>query len=146
MIVAEFVVPGEAVPKGRARFSTRGGSVRTFTPPETRNFEALIRLAAREAMKGQPPSEGALLLHLEVRVLPPASWSARRRRAAVAGEIVPTRKPDLSNILKAVEDAMNQVVYVDDSQLVDSIQSKRFSGSPGVSVRVLLLGVQAAPR
>ena len=44
--------------------------------------------------------------------------SKKKREAALAGKLRPTTKPDVSNVLKGVEDALKGVWYVDDSQIV----------------------------
>jgi Holliday junction resolvase RusA-like endonuclease len=67
----------------------------------------------------------------------PDSWSAKKRAAALAGDIRPTKKPDLSNIQKALEDGMNAVVFKDDSQITESGGSKKIYGElPCVKVCV----------
>ena len=49
----------------------------------------------------------------------PPSWTRKRRDDALAGVIRPTGKPDYDNIGKVV-DALNGIVWVDDSQIVDA--------------------------
>ena len=53
-----------------------------------------------------------------------------------AGEIPPTTKPDTSNMVKAIEDAMNGVAFVDDAQIVRLFATKLYAEVPGVDVRV----------
>lgn len=45
--VLSFVVPGKPVPKGRPRF----GKGRTYTPAETRDYEALVRARVIDAKR-----------------------------------------------------------------------------------------------
>ena len=51
-----FVVPGEPVAKGRARAFIRAGHVAHYTPEKTARFENLVKLAAQQAMNGEPIS------------------------------------------------------------------------------------------
>ena len=44
--------------------------------------------------------------------------SKKKREAALAGQLRPTTKPDVSNVLKGVEDALKGLWYADDSQIV----------------------------
>ena len=50
-----------------------------------------------------------------------------------------TKKPDGSNVLKAVEDALNGVVYRDDCQIADSRIVRRYGDRPRVVVSIGLL-------
>jgi Holliday junction resolvase RusA-like endonuclease len=45
---------------------------------------------------------------------------------ATAGPLLPIGKPDLSNLLKMVEDALTNLVWADDDQVVDISGSKRY--------------------
>jgi len=74
----------------------------------------------------------AVTMYIDCQV--PASWSARRQRLAIAGGLMPTTKPDKDNVIKAVYDGCNGVVWRDDVQVVDGVQRKRYSATPGVRV------------
>jgi Holliday junction resolvase RusA-like endonuclease len=50
--------------------------------------------------------------------------------------IYPITKPDLSNCLKAIEDALNGIVFVDDSRLVEIRMAKRYDAAPGAHIRI----------
>ncbi|MGN5479503.1 RusA family crossover junction endodeoxyribonuclease [Cupriavidus basilensis] len=78
-----------------------------------------MALAAEQAMEGRPPLAGPLYVEIDIVLAIPASWPKKRQALALAGRIGATKKPDASNILKAIEDGMNGVVFVDDSQIVD---------------------------
>lgn len=107
-------------------------------------FENLVKMAAREAMGDRPPFAGPVLLVLEISLAIPASWSRKRQAMAESGQICATKKPDADNVLKAVKDGMNGIVWVDDCQAVDYRISKRYSASPGVYVEVVELPLERA--
>ena len=75
-------------------------------------------------------------VELEIRCPVPASWSQKKQRQALLGEIYPTTKPDVDNVEKAVFDAINGVVWRDDVVVVDVVKRKRYSAHPGLSVTV----------
>ena len=134
-----FVVPGEAVGKGRPRVSTIGGHARMFTPTKTANYETLIAMAAQQAMAGRELIGGPVLVEMKIMVSVAASWSKKKTAEALAGDVMPTKKPDADNVLKAICDGINGIVFKDDVQVVNVSLSKRFSETPGVSVRVVPL-------
>jgi len=53
----------------------------------------------------------------------------------VAGEL-PAKRPDLDNIVKLYMDAMNGLVFEDDSQIVSLYADKRYSTEEGVIVEI----------
>lgn len=134
-----FVVPGEAVGKGRPRVSTIGGHARMFTPAKTANYETLIALAAQAAMQDRELIAGPVLLEMKIFVSVAASWSKKKTAEALRGEVMPTKKPDADNVLKAICDGINGIVFKDDVQVVNVSMSKRFGETPGVLVRVIPL-------
>lgn len=134
-----FIVPGEAVGKGRPRVSTIGGHARMFTPTKTANYETLIALAAQQAMQGRELIAGPVLMEMKIFVSVAASWSKKKTAEALQGLVMPTKKPDADNVLKAICDGINGIVFKDDVQVVNVSLSKRFSETPGVSVRVVPL-------
>lgn len=146
-MILHFHVPGQPVGKGRPRIGKVGNHARMFTPEKTVNYEGLVALAAQQAMAGAALLEGACEVKLRIDCQIPTSWSQKKQRAAAAGAIRPTTKPDADNVIKAIFDAMNGVVWKDDVQAVELAVSKRYSEVPGVAVRVELLDpVAPAPK
>ena len=97
------VIAGEPVAKARPR-ATRRGFV--YTPAHVRKYEAHGRLAAQLAMGDRPPIEVPVRLELVAELPIPASWSARKRSLAVAGDLFPTSRPDVDNYIKAGLDSL----------------------------------------
>jgi len=122
-----FVVPGTPVGKGRPRFAKRGNFVSTYTPEKTASYENLVKVLAQEAMQGRALMDGPVSMGLVIEVTPPESWSQKKKRAALAGEIRPTSKPDIDNVLKGICDAMNEIVFKDDKQICEVSINKRYA-------------------
>lgn len=94
--------------QARPRVNKRGV---IYKPGNDRRYEAAIREAyvnARGPHFGEQPLE---ILVVSFRKLPKSA----PKREAWREDVV---KPDASNILKSVEDALNGLAYKDDSQLV----------------------------
>lgn len=125
-----FHVPGEPVAKGRPRFVRATG--RTFTPAKTANYEGVVADKAAEAMNGREPLEGPLRVTIRATFLVPQSWSQKKKREAVWK----VSKPDADNIAKIVKDAMNAIVYRDDSQISELIAQKRYGPISGLTVSI----------
>lgn len=62
------------------------------------------------------------------------------RQASMAGLHRPITKPDNSNYAKGIEDALNNVIYNDDSQIVDLVIRKFYSDKPRVEIRIEEVG------
>jgi Holliday junction resolvase RusA-like endonuclease len=122
--------------KGRARSFVRGGRIGHYTPQKTRSYEALIFGAAIDAMGNRLPLDEAVMIDMRAIYPVPASWSERKRQRALIGEIRPTIKPDLDNVAKAWNDALNGVVYRDDSLICRMSLEKHYGPQPLVMVTV----------
>jgi Holliday junction resolvase RusA-like endonuclease len=131
-----FVIPGIPFGKQRPRF-TRGGIA--YTPAKTANYENLVKVMAAEAMKGRSLLTCPVRLIIKAYFEVPKSFSRKNRIGAFSGWIKPTKKPDLSNIAKGIEDAMNKVVYQDDAQIVGLFCTKQYGETPSVDVSILPL-------
>ncbi len=126
-------IPVQPVAKGRPRM-TRSGHA--YTPAKTRAYEKLVKTLATEAMRGRELLVGALSVVASVFMTIPQSWSARKKRLALEGEVLPTGRPDLDNLIKAAVDALNEVVFADDSQIVDLTAMKRYGEKPLLKITI----------
>lgn len=139
-----LIIEGEPVGKGRPRAFRAGNSVRMFTPGKTKDYEQLMQAEAVKAMMGKPPIVGPVELRLNLVCSVPSSWSKTKRAQALAGEVVPTKKPDIDNVVKAICDALNAIVWHDDVQVVDLVVRKRFGDSPHVEATITPLDLRGS--
>lgn len=142
MLVAAMIhltVPGEPVGKGRHR--TIRGTGRTYTPKKTVEYEKKIQMWFLDSCPHPVPLSGPVCLKLGVFMTIPASASKRRRVAMQAGDILPTKKPDLDNIVKIVGDALNGLAFDDDKQIVTLLVAKAYSIRPRLEIEISKIGV-----
>ncbi|ABD27443.1 endodeoxyribonuclease RusA [Novosphingobium aromaticivorans DSM 12444] len=135
MMEFSFTVPGVPVGKGRPRFVKATG--RAYTPEKTASYESLIAYAASQAMRGAQPINAPIGIKVQAVFPIPASWTKKRKESAVWH----TSKPDGDNILKALGDALNGIVWADDSQVARTSIAKVYGDVPGLHVFVEALGV-----
>jgi Holliday junction resolvase RusA-like endonuclease len=118
---------------GKQARSTNGGF--SYTPKETRNYMAALRILAQEAMQGRAPIEGPVRLSIVALMPVPASWSRKKRTAALDGSLLPNVKPDWDNIGKMC-DAFKEVIWRDDKQVCSAQVVKRYSDKPQLCIEV----------
>ena len=119
----------------RPRASRRGRAIVVYDPPKVKNFKNRLHAMAQEAYKGKPldgPLEVTFAFYRPVQ----SSLSKAEKDRRLSGETPPTVKPDLSNYLKAAEDALNGVLWQDDSLIVIERCFKRYSETPRIEVEV----------
>ena len=90
-----FVVPGQPEPKRRPRVANG----HAYTPARTRAYESTVGWAARLCMGDRDPLDGDLDVEI-----------ALYRKGV--------RRADLDNLIKAVADGCNGIVWRDDAQIV----------------------------
>lgn len=132
----EFTVPGPPQGKGRAKVVKIAGFTRMATPAKTVAYEGLVAHVAQVAAAGNSLIQGAAGCNVFIDAPVPASWSDKKRRAALAGDVLPTTKPDADNVVKAIFDGCNGVIWRDDVQVVNLLVCKRYAATPCVRVQV----------
>ena len=130
-----FTVPGEPVGKGRPRFVRKTG--RSYTPEKTVNYETLVRLSYKQQVDAEPFEKyKPLAMKLEIYQQIPQSVSKRKREAMIGKKILPTKRPDIDNVVKCICDALNMVCFHDDAQIIKLHVEKYFSEFPEVRVTI----------
>ena len=108
---AKFTVYGEPKGKGRPRFNTKTGHA--ITPKDTVSYENLVKLEWQTAYGTESfPKEAMLDMRIKAYYRIPKSASKKKRAAMLAGEIRPTKKPDMDNVVKIIADSLNNLAEV----------------------------------
>jgi Holliday junction resolvase RusA-like endonuclease len=137
MMQIHFQVEGDPKGKGRPRFSRVGNFTKVYTDKQTLTYEAMIATFAKQAMGGTELLKTPVSVFLYVRLPVPQSYPKKRREACLSGLEKPCKKPDIDNIAKTYLDAMNGVIFVDDTQVIDLHVKKLYSVVAGVDVMVM---------
>ena len=126
----KIIIRGNAVAQGRPRFSSKGGFARAYDPSKSRNWKADVKMQA--IMQNVKIMEGPLLLKVDFYLMRPKSLPKK-----VTHHI---KRPDLSNLIKGIEDALNGIAWNDDSQICETYQRKLYTtNNPGVEIDVISL-------
>ncbi len=131
-----FEVPGDPHGKGRPKFARRGNFVQTYTDKKTTSYEDLVRFHANIAMVDLAPLESAVAVYIYIKLAVPKSYSKKRTEACLSGLERPIKKPDWDNVAKSICDAINGIVYIDDTQIVDAHVTKVYAANAGVDVGI----------
>jgi Holliday junction resolvase RusA-like endonuclease len=131
-----LTIPGAPVAKGRPRFTTQRGFVRSYTPAKTQAYEDLIRCEAIDAMGGRRPFNEPVSVAVTAYVPMPKSMPKKRRLDAMDGALKPVTRPDVDNYAKAALDGCNAIIYRDDSLVTSLIVRKRYSAQPRLVITV----------
>lgn len=119
MPAIKFTAPME--PRPAPRVDSHGRQ--RFSPKWYRQWKADFGLFARLAMHGQPPLSCPLKLSAQFFKLNPKNPQSRNYG-------------DLDNLLKAVKDAMNDICYNDDSQVVQYGACGKYHGEPLIIIEL----------
>ena len=130
-----FTVPGEPRGKGRPRFNRTSG--RAYTDEKTRDYEIKVAVCFRKAFGTLVlPRTGFYAIDIVAYLPIPKSVSKATRAAMEDKKILPSRKPDVDNIEKAVLDALNGIAYKDDSRVYRTSCAKYYDTVPRVGVTI----------
>ena len=111
------------LPKTWKRPGRNSRSGRYYTLPADQTWRDSVALQA-SLHAPKTPHEGPVELVLTFLLPIPKSWSKKTREEARGRLVYTKRKNDLSNLIKAIEDALTGIFYEDDGQIAIGRQSK----------------------
>ncbi len=112
------------IPKGRPRFSTRGGFARTYTPEKTASFEKTVALMAARQLAGRPKLQGPLVAVIVFEFKKPKKTK------------LPHPRPDIDNLQKSFLDSLNEIVFDDDSQVWEVHATKTWADQDSIFITI----------
>ena len=120
----EFTIHGEITSAARARtwFNPKAGKIMTTTPPKYRSWKERIYAVAMEH-KPEKFLEGSLAMLCIFCFDMPKS---RRRKDVNKEQILTIGNKDTDNLLKAIKDGCQKVIYGNDNQVAMVTAIKRY--------------------
>lgn len=132
----KITIEGTPLAKGRPRFARRGKFISTYTPTKTRDHEAVVAEVGRIAMGMKQLITGAVSVLIRFYMPIPASSSKAAKKRMVDGLELHTKKPDIDNLEKQYLDALNGIVWNDDSQIIALTAYKMYSENPRTEIEI----------
>lgn len=138
MTVVEFFAPGIPKPQGSKRaFVVKGRPVLTESAGEPlKDWRTSVAYAASTAMAGANLIQTPVHVTLTFTLVKPRSRSKHRP--------LPDSAPDLSKLVRAVEDAMTGIVWRDDAQVVGIQAAKVYGEQPGLHATITAIAAEEA--
>jgi Holliday junction resolvase RusA-like endonuclease len=122
--VIKFVINARPQPKERSRTAKNGHH---YTPQRTINFELTVAAEFRLQHPFHELFTGPVGMSVDIQF---------KRPKTVAKGYWHTNPGDASNIVKAIEDGLNRVAYVDDRQIADSHAIKHWGDCDSIVVSI----------
>ena len=124
MGTVRFRINAEPIAQGRPRLTTIGGQARAFDPKKSREWKAFIKDVALKAMQDAghtDPIQGPIVARMRFGFSLPKSQYRKRTPRVRAWH---TKRPDVDNLCKAIFDACEKVVFLNDTQIVRIVADK----------------------
>ena len=136
----ELYIPGIPAPKGsmKAVPTPRGPRLKNDNA-KTAPWMSAVAWAARVAMQGRERFEGVPLSVEMVLAMPRPSSHYGKRGLLKSAPVAPMTKPDIDKLERAVWDALEGIVFDNDSRIVESATRQIYVGpehSPGAWIVV----------
>lgn len=131
----EFEVIGAPVGKKRPKFSTLHGYAQAIKRDEDVIYENLVKLSFQQGKSvTYDLFDKPIKMKIEAFFDIPKSFSSKKIIEATEGRIKPQKKPDADNIAKIICDALNNVAYKDDTQIIELTIVKKYAVEPKVKI------------
>ncbi|MGS5517699.1 RusA family crossover junction endodeoxyribonuclease [Clostridioides difficile] len=127
-----FTIDGEPIGKERPRMNSI--TKRTYTPNKTKNYEDYIKYLYQSKVKYH--FTGYIKMTLRCYYSIAKSNSKKVKEQKRNNVLRPSKKPDIDNVVKIVADALNEIAYKDDTQIVEVVASKYYSDRPRVEIEL----------
>lgn len=125
----KFIIPGIPIPwKSHAGFGRRSFNPRFL---EKKYVQAHLRQQFKDEMLAGP-----VCVRYEFRFPIPTSASKIRKKQMAENVMKHMKRPDITNCIKFYEDALKEIVIVDDARVVEMSAAKFYDAEPHTIIEV----------
>ena len=132
----DLVIDGDPIGKGRPRVTSRGSFAHAYTPTKTKNYEKLIQNTYLSNYTYEDILEGPVEANLIAYFPIPETTSKKKKELLLRNYEKHTKKPDIDNVVKSVFDALNNLAFTDDSNIISLTAKKLYSDKPRVELHL----------
>ena len=126
----KLIITGKPQTKQRPRVTKRG----TYTPQETIDYEERLKWEFKIQVKNWIVEAGQIDLTINAYMPIPKSETKAFKEQCKNDTEEHLKRPDIDNIAKIVADGLNNVAWLDDSQICDFHSKKRYSANPRLEI------------
>lgn len=142
MSIFKFSVNGEPIAKQRPKVVNTCGFAHAYTPQKTLDYEHYVAWCFTQSYPNATP----LTQPLEVEIIfsfglnkndyTPKGKLTKNGLKKLNGELFPTTKKDVDNLIKSVLDGLNGIAYKDDKQVIKIKAFKTYSEEPKADIYI----------
>ncbi len=143
----KFFVAGLPAPGGskkafnwRAKDGRSGTSIVDAGGVKNKNWRAAVSYTAREAMIAtghKEPFKGPLYLSIVFTLPRPAGHFGKHGNLLHSAAAWPLKRPDATKLLRSTEDALTNIVWIDDALVVGMHITKIYGSPVGAEITIL---------
>jgi len=136
-----FSVYGEAA-TGGSKIPGRAKNGRLFVRddnPRGKDWKDRVAGVAGELMRNRELYKGPLRLEVTFYRVRPKSHYTGKGALTRSAPLMPTTKPDLTKLIRPLEDALRGIVFKDDAQICQTVAVKQYGESARVDVKVRVI-------
>ena len=125
-----FIVVGEPIPKAKSqgRMNQKTGQVYRYIPKRTKDYEKKIHDEGLKHFSKPIPKPITVTVSVIFRIRRPTNMIWKTKPMP---EVPHWKRPDVSNLVKSVEDGLNAVAYQDDGQISEVNVKKVYHAGDG---------------
>lgn len=133
----ELVIDGDPV----SWLAHAGFGNKAYNPRYTQKCYTIYTVQAQlyAVLTPQLPYSGPVSMEYVFHLAIAKNTSKQKLEKMKAGEIPHIKRPDCTNMQKFYEDCLKNLVYKDDSQVVESVARKCYSDHPRTVIKVKLI-------
>ncbi len=137
--IVKVVIPGEPVAQGRPRIYRRGAHTVAVDPKKSRTWKNAAEAIMRREIDAVYPgfADVPRMIAVDIMFVFPLPKSRERKRNRPSWEYR-YQRPDLDNLVKAVLDAGNGVLWIDDGNVV-SLQADKITARQGIAPKTVIV-------
>lgn len=131
----KLTIPGDAVSKQSFRVAFKNGKMFKYKDEDVKTQEKFIGVIAREIYNHKPLENPLSMQVIVYRSMPKYIWDSKKKRAmALNKQLLPITRPDFDNITKLLGDALEKIIYRNDSLICKYSFEKYYAEIPRTEI------------